>query len=254
METQLVCPRLKGGLGNQMFMIASAYAYAMDHDSKMVLSEDEMEHNTLKHATVDYLSTIFKDIPRKSTMNTKHAVILDDYMQDYKLFEKYYASVCRLFCIPKCKFTNLDLKDMCFIHFRNGDFREPGICTIHHILDCTSMYYANCLSHAKLVFPNVEFIIISDDLARCRKEFSDLWTSFPGTKFHFIDESFNELETLSLMCACELGGIGANSTFSWWGLYLNRNRPLLMIPKQYFATDELNHTGYHFPGSIVKDV
>jgi hypothetical protein len=254
MEKQFVCPRLKGGLGNQMFMIASAYAYGAEHKLTMILCEEQVEENTRKHSTVDYFSTIFKNIARKNKVCIANTVILVDYMQDYQLFEQYYASVCQLFYIPEFQNTDLDLQDMCFIHFRNGDFREPGIAAIHHVLDCNSMYYANCLSHAKLVFPRIQFLVISDDLELCKNEFSHLWNSFPDTQFHFFDKPLNELETLSLMCSCGLGGIGANSTFSWWGLYLNRDRPLLMLPKTYFATETLNHMGYHFPGSIIKDV
>ncbi len=58
------------------------------------------------------------------------------------------------------------------------------------------------------------------------------------SKFPFILEqphtvvSENELDSLYLMSKCQLGGVASNSTFSWWGLYLNLDRPNLIIPSK----------------------
>lgn len=62
----------------------------------------------------------------------------------------------------------------------------------------------------------------------------------------------NELDTLYLMTQCA-GCIVPNSTFSWWGAFLNRNRPIY-LPSKWFNDAEYNTSGHFFPGSIVVEV
>jgi hypothetical protein len=67
-----------------------------------------------------------------------------------------------------------------------------------------------------------------------------------------IDHEFvdaNELESLVLMSECR-AGICANSSFSWWGAYLNPNRPIC-LPSKWFNDPNMNITGYYFPGVVI---
>jgi hypothetical protein len=67
--------------------------------------------------------------------------------------------------------------------------------------------------------------------------------------YEFVDAS--ELESLVLMSECK-AGICANSSFSWWGAYLNPNR-LICMPSKWFNNSGINTQGYYFPGvSIVN--
>jgi hypothetical protein len=50
--------------------------------------------------------------------------------------------------------------------------------------------------------------------------------------FNNINKTFIDLpvlETLYLMSLCEKGGICANSTFSWWGSYMNDNPDKVVV-------------------------
>ena len=56
------------------------------------------------------------------------------------------------------------------------------------------------------------------------------------------------------MSQCKYGGIGVNSSFSWWGLYLNTNRPYLILPSKWFNESNQYIGGFYFPNSIKIDI
>ena len=68
--------------------------------------------------------------------------------------------------------------------------------------------------------------------------------------YEFVDTP--ELESLALMSKCK-AGITANSTFSWWGAYLNPHRPICM-PSKWFNDLEYSIAGYFFPGVFIISV
>jgi len=68
--------------------------------------------------------------------------------------------------------------------------------------------------------------------------------------YSFVFES--EVDSLYLMSQCGAGGICANSSYSWWGAYLNPNRMIVMPSKWY--TDSRYSDGYYFNGVIKLDI
>jgi hypothetical protein len=59
--------------------------------------------------------------------------------------------------------------------------------------------------------------------------------------------------SLALMASCTEGGICANSTFSWWGAYLNPKRTLI-LPNKWFNSTSFYSQGYYFPGVQICPV
>lgn len=74
------------------------------------------------------------------------------------------------------------------------------------------------------------FLIGSDDLPWCRRFFTS--KRFPGRSFSFLEESpTNQLYGFAL---CHHNVI-SNSTFSWWGAWMNRNPDKITVAPMYWS-------------------
>ena len=70
----------------------------------------------------------------------------------------------------------------------------------------------------------------------------------------FVDE--DEVDSLDIMRQCKYGGICMNSTFSWWGAYLNNSKDkIITIPSKWFSPSSgiLEYSGYFYKDFIVID-
>ena len=75
--------------------------------------------------------------------------------------------------------------------------------------------------------PKTKFLIFSDDITWCKK-------NFIGDSFIFIENEVDFID-MYLMSMC-INNIIANSTFSWWGAWLNKNKNKKIIsPINWFG-------------------
>ena len=81
---------------------------------------------------------------------------------------------------------------------------------------------------------NVEkptFFIFSDDLEWCKNSLGFLDNCI------FVDRTKTEIDDLKLMSFCQ-HNIIANSSFSWWGAWLNQNsKKTVIAPKDWLLND-----------------
>ena len=77
-------------------------------------------------------------------------------------------------------------------------------------------------------FPNSKFLIFSDDIEWCKKEF--------GID-NLYSENTDKFVDMYTMTRCN-GHIIANSSFSWWGAYLGGKKTI--APKTWFGV-EINY-------------
>lgn len=131
--------------------------------------------------------------------------------------------------LPDSSTATLDLIQrhrMVSIHVRRGDYvRIQGTQCV------PENYHQAAVAHLRKHFEDLEFLVFSDDIPWCRKAFS-------GPEFHFCDhpEAANDpFHDLKLMAACE-HHIVMNSTYSWWGAWLNPSATKMVIaPKMWMS-------------------
>lgn len=236
---------LAGGLGNFMFQIAAAYAYGKRFGKKAGFSAQqsrgvhkpilEYEKNVLKGVDLWYIASgpqrhivesgfhygELKDLPDDN-------VALSGYFQSEKYFKGYENEIRNLFMSYDVNLNDeikniLETQNTCSIHVRRGDYLKlPN----HHPTQNMNYY----MKAIKQMPKDSIFLIFSDDIAWCKENFPDL-----PEKFIFV-EGNKDYEDLYIMSHCK-NNIICNSTFSWWGAWLNNNPDKKVIaPSKWFGS------------------
>lgn len=101
------------------------------------------------------------------------------------------------------------------IHFRRGDYlKKKRLHSTGSV--CSLDYYKNAIEliHQQVASPH--FFIFSDDIAWVKENF--VW---PNATYIDHNKKKNSFKDMQLMSLCK-HNIIANSSFSWWGAWLNR--------------------------------
>lgn len=112
------------------------------------------------------------------------------------------------------------------VHVRRTDYLRPE----HHVFDvCGVVYYRRAIDRMRRWLGDARFIVVSDDPAWCRRHLL-------APDIHVCDTpggSFPMLTDLAVFSACR-HQIIANSSFSWWGAWLNPNpRRIVSAPDRW---------------------
>ncbi len=113
------------------------------------------------------------------------------------------------------------------IHIRRGDYLT--VLGEHAVL--SSRYYEEAMARMRTQFPNCSFFIFTDDVAHAREWLAD------RADCTIVDhnDALTAHEDLWLMSMCR-HHIIANSTFSWWGAWLNpRTDKCVMAPSDWLG-------------------
>lgn len=117
------------------------------------------------------------------------------------------------------------------IHIRRGDFLRYGMSIFAFPpLD----YFYECINQLKQQYKNLTLFVFSNDINWFKEHFiSDL-------SIEFVSGGMKDVEELYLMSLCK-HNIGSNSTFSWWGAWLNQNpdkKVFYPLPSNIFGTKQ----------------
>ena len=127
-------------------------------------------------------------------------------------------------------------KDVVSVHIRRGDYLNAA--NVKHLGVCTLEYYQKAIDIIKEKIANPFFLFFSDDIEWVKK-------SFQNEKNMMIveNEDIPPFWYIYLISLCS-HNIMSNSTFSWWGNFLNTQKDKITIaPKRWFL-DETNPKFY----------
>lgn len=231
------------GLGNQLFQIAAVLSYAKDYNFEPIFPcLNNKEHygnytdNILRNLTIaDFFLGEYVDISNPDPVykpipsSDKSIVIHNSYLQSEKYFSHNRELISDTLCPSQedkqyllDKYPNVSDSISC--HIRRGDYMNfPDKYTSL----CDTDYYTNALE----IMDDGPIIVFSDDIEWCKENFR------PAGRDLFFAKEEDYLE-LYLMSMCK-HAIIANSTFSWWGAWLNKHQNKKVVaPANWFTANQ----------------
>ena len=136
------------------------------------------------------------------------------------------------------------------VHVRRGDYLNPGTVEVHGILG--EPYYRQALGRLeRATGREAELFVFSDDPPASEQVLNFV----PRSRLvHVRGEPDRPWEDMALMARCR-HHIIANSSFSWWGAWLNRSPDKVVIaPRAWFAPNVLkkrNTCDLYPPGWLI---
>lgn len=123
------------------------------------------------------------------------------------------------------------------VHVRRGDYAStPHVNTVHGLAPLD--YYREAIRRIRGAVSAARFFVFSDDLAWCRENLP----LGPSAVFVQGNDGDRAFEDLRLMSLCR-HHVVANSSFSWWGAWLNPNPDKVVIaPRRWFADPSIDTT------------
>jgi len=120
------------------------------------------------------------------------------------------------------------------VHIRRGDYLSVKVNS-KLFSTCSIDYYMHAVNYFLNKYSNSVFYIFSDDIDWAK-------SNFIGDRFRIIDNNFDNPEIdLYLMSKCK-HNIIANSSFSWWGAWLNSNPNKIVFAPQSWYKNKLNES------------
>ena len=260
---------LKGGMANMLFQIAAAKSLAIDNNSECnfpnlithlnYLNGDNTHNPNLKHSS-EYLLLLRNLKTKPCSNNTQYFlypfeytetkpitndVLIDGFFQSEKYFVHNREEILKFINFDFIKKDYIDseynflrTKRCTSIHVRRGDYLNfPQ----HHPIQ-TLEYY---LKGIELLKNKTDlFVIFSDDIEWCKENLK------LKNCVYIVDEK--DYIELYLMSLCK-HNIISNSSFSWWGAWLNKNKKKKVIgPNIWFGPAITHNTSDIIPETWIK--
>ena len=255
--------KLIGGLGNQLFQIFSFISYSIDNniDYKILeFKDDKVSPLNNKSLRNTYWNNLLKNIYNKTIKNINGPIykynepcfeykplpIINDnsknyiflgYFQSYKYFQNNLDKILDLLKLNDMKNkygNNYDYDNTVSLHFRIGDYIH--LQSHHPVLSID--YYINTLDILIKDTGRNDWDILyfyeGEDKDMIDKNISLLREKYNKLNFIGIDHKLDDWEQMLCMSLCR-HNIIANSTFSWWGAYLNENNNIVYYPDKWFG-------------------
>ncbi len=241
--------KIKGGLGNQLFQ----YAYGRKlqiKDNKKIVFDTSFFEKKIKDTSRPFLLDkfninldTFKNIKRNKIqlfLNKLKDTLFLRIIKDYNFYqnEKYFIEIkdviLKEFILKnelsigakEVENTIKQTQNSTSIHIRRGDYITNNKYNKHHGV-CDLNYYKKAIDYIKQNTQSHLFFIFSDDIDWVKNNLNI------DNVIYVSNIKIKDYEELYLMSLCK-NNIIANSTFSWWAAYLNKNQnKIVILPKQW---------------------
>lgn len=226
----MITCKLQGGIGNQLFQIATTFALAKRYNLDYGFIFDQCHTPLQGHPSNKYRNNILKNIPEFqgvigymykepehpfNPISVRDGLYLEGYFQSEKYFLDYKKEIVELFDIRPLYLA----KDYATLHVRRGDYlNNPNIHPT-----CSIDYYDKAIS----LVGKKPIFVMSDDLPWCQE-------NIKGSNIHYYDG--DEIKSLQVMIGAT-DSVIANSSFSWWGAWLRKNKGKTIAPRIWFGPD-----------------
>lgn len=271
----MIISRITSGVGNQLFQYAVAKSLALRNNTSLYLdlsyyqqlyetdtprvfklNQFAIDYRILNTSPYLYVSKSTKLLPNRTlkpvvefveekhfhfdpaVLNARSAfVTLDGFWQSERYFGDHSDAIRSELTFRRetgAAFTNyktaIEQADTPIsLHIRRGDYvNHPEFSKTFGFVGLD--YYRAAIARLTERFPTASFFIFSDDPAWVKQ---NLQLDVPHE--FVINAGLNaDLDDLQLMSLCR-HHIIANSSFSWWGAWLNPNQDKVVIaPKHWF--------------------
>lgn len=220
----MVTVRLVGRLGNQMFQYAVCRSVAQKRNYNFYIPTDTDASTEGQHIKnfFDNIELGLKDgeISHKFLEDTTTQKFNEEVLKVHNFTEfrgffqssKYFSDIksdvkswfkIKTFEESKIFLEKFDVEKYCYIHLRGTDYKNHG-----HIF-LQKDYYEKAMETVKSKFPNISFVIITDDTISAKEMFPEI-QSFRNEDM-MIDFEILYKSKINII---------PNSTFSWWSSYL----------------------------------
>jgi len=245
----MIVTKLQGGLGNQLFQWAVTRYLSIKYntDYKFELSYFnsngwKLELNNFKNIVVEELD---KQISLKIVNDDFNFKIIEDnsFLNGYWQSEKYFTEIDSIiredlkiedslmnYIINKYPIIN---ENTVSLHVRRGDYIKSN--NYHPIQDIKYYEKAYDIINDK----SINVLVFSDDIEWCKQ-------NLKFDNITYIEGETNIID-MYIMSLCK-HNIIANSSFSWWGAWLNTSANKKVIaPINWFGTQANLYTGDMVP-------
>jgi hypothetical protein len=175
---------------------------------------------------------------------------LQGYWQSPKYFESVADEIGQVFRLDR--FSTQQTREIeaeiasvntsVSVHVRRCDYLNPDVIRLHGL--CERAYYDQARQLLETHLDSPEFFVFSDDPQTAEEELGH----WDNTKFV---SGFGPMQDLMLMSRCS-HHIIANSTFSWWGAWLDSGPDNLVVaPRQWFTSEATHNTKDLYPESWI---
>ena len=276
----MIITHINGGLGNQMFQYAAGRALALRHGTELLLDTRIFDGKTqfglgLNHFAKNARQALPAELPPERRQNRLRYLIwrglrlkpqlfrenglgynrgfdsLADgtYLKGYWQSERYFQSVesairaeFRIVTEPSSAnaalLAEISASPAISLHIRRGDYvKDPRTNATHGT--CSLGYYARAVDLiAGKMNERPVIYTFSDDPVWVRE---NLKLPYVMRVMDHNDSDHN-YEDLRLMSACR-HHIIANSSFSWWGAWLNPSHEKIVVaPDRWFVDPKLQNS------------